>query len=120
MPVGSPGPGARSVPGSLMLMSLWPRANAGSMMETPRVGVPLADALTRLQAALAGHYMIQRELGRGGMATVYLAHDLKHDRAAAIKVVDPEVSSAIGVERFLREIRLAAQLQHPHILPLYD
>src|SRR2546422_6239633 len=54
------------------------------------------------------------------MATVYLAHDLKHDRAAAIKVVDPEVSSAIGVERFLREIRLAAQLQHPHILPLYD
>jgi len=80
----------------------------------------LADALTRLQAALAGHYTIQRELGRGGMATVYLAHDLKHDRAAAIKVVDPEVSSAIGVERFLREIRLAAQLQHPHILPLYD
>jgi len=80
----------------------------------------LADALTRLQAALAGHYIIQRELGRGGMATVYLAHDLKHDRAAAIKVVDPEVSSAIGVERFLREIRLAAQLQHPHILPLYD
>src|SRR5206468_777181 len=76
--------------------------------------------LTRLQAALAGHYIIQRELGRGGMATVYLAHDLKHDRAAAIKVVDPEVSSAIGVERFLREIRLAAQLQHPHILPLYD
>src|SRR5438046_9201906 len=54
------------------------------------------------------------------MATVYLAHDLKHDRAAAIKVVDPEVSSAIGVERFLREIRLAAQLQHPPILPLYD
>ena len=80
----------------------------------------MADALTRLQAALAGHYIIQRELGRGGMATVYLAHDLKHDRAAAIKVVDPEVSSAIGVERFLREIRLAAQLQHPHILPLYD
>src|SRR5213080_3291289 len=80
----------------------------------------MADALRRLQAALAGHYIIQRELGRGGMATVYLAHDLKHDRAAAIKVVDPEVSSAIGVERFLREIRLAAQLQHPHILPLYD
>ena len=80
----------------------------------------MADALTRLQAAFAGHYVIQRELGRGGMATVYLAHDLKHDRAAAIKVVDPEVSSAIGVERFLREIRLAAQLQHPHILPLYD
>ena len=80
----------------------------------------MADALTRLQAAFAGRYVIEREIGRGGMATVYLAHDVKHDRAAAIKVFDPEAASAIAIERFLREIKVAARLQHPHILPLYD
>jgi len=84
------------------------------------VSARLPDLLARLQAALADRYTIERELGRGGMATVYLAHDPKHDRAVAIKVLNPEVASTIGVERFLREIRLAARLQHPHILPLHD
>ncbi len=65
-------------------------------------------------------YQIERELGRGGMATVYLARDLRHERAVAIKVLRPDVAAEIGTERFLREIRLAAQLHHPHILPLYD
>ncbi len=64
--------------------------------------------------------MLERELGRGGMATVYLAHDLKHDRQVALKVVRPELAASLGPERFLREIRLAAQLNHPHILPLFD
>ena len=80
----------------------------------------MPDALARVAAALAGRYMIDRELGHGGMATVYLARDSKHDRAVAIKVLDPEVATAVGVERFLREITLAARLEHPHILPLHD
>src|SRR4051794_27349205 len=65
-------------------------------------------------------YTIERELGRGGMATVYLARDLKHDRWVAMKVLRPELAAALGAERFLREIRLTAQLQHPHILTLLD
>src|SRR5881628_1460428 len=77
-----------------------------------------------LLATLAQHlqdrYGLQRELGRGGMATVFLAEDLKHHRQVAIKVLHPEISEAIGVDRFLREIEIAARLQHPHILPLYD
>jgi eukaryotic-like serine/threonine-protein kinase len=80
----------------------------------------LSDALSRLQAALADHYRIERELGRGGMATVYLAHDLKHDRQVAIKVIRPELAAALGGDRFLREIGIAAHLQHPHILTLID
>jgi serine/threonine protein kinase/dienelactone hydrolase len=80
----------------------------------------LADVLTRLQAALPSHYRIERELGRGGMATVWLAHDLKHDRQVAIKVIKPELAAALGGERFLREISIAAHLQHPHILTLID
>jgi eukaryotic-like serine/threonine-protein kinase len=80
----------------------------------------LPDTLTRLQTALADHYRIERELGRGGMATVWLAHDLKHDRQVAIKVIKPELAAALGGERFLREIRIAAHLQHPHILTLID
>jgi Tol biopolymer transport system component/tRNA A-37 threonylcarbamoyl transferase component Bud32 len=74
----------------------------------------------RLKAALADRYLIERELGAGGMATVYLAHDVKHDRKVAVKVLRPELASAVGPERFLRETRIAAKLQHPHILPLYD
>ncbi|MEO8294632.1 MAG: protein kinase [Gemmatimonadota bacterium] len=74
----------------------------------------------RLAAALADRYRLERELGQGGMATVYLAHDLKHDRKVAVKVLRPEVSAALGPERFLREIRIAAQLSHPNILPLHD
>ncbi|MBX9928332.1 MAG: protein kinase [Gemmatimonadaceae bacterium] len=78
------------------------------------------DAIQRLNSALAGHYAVSRELGRGGMATVYLANDLKHDREVAIKVLLPELAASIGADRFEREIRLAAKLQHPHILGLYD
>ena len=74
----------------------------------------------RLTAALAGRYRIERELGRGGMATVYLAHDLKHDRPVAIKVLRPEIAAALGAERFLREIAITARLDHPHILTLID
>ncbi|PYP12085.1 MAG: hypothetical protein DMD56_05065 [Gemmatimonadetes bacterium] len=74
----------------------------------------------RLAAALAGRYRIERELGRGGMATVHLAHDLKHDRPVALKVLRPEVAAALGAERFLREIAITARLDHPHILTLID
>src|SRR5256885_4631739 len=80
----------------------------------------LADLLAREQAALAGRYTIERELGRGGMATVYLAQDRKHHRQVAIKVLKPELAAALGPERFLSEIDTAARLTHPHILPLHD
>ncbi len=74
----------------------------------------------RLTSALAGHYSVERELGAGGMATVYLAHDVRHDRKVALKVLRPEVASALGAERFLREVRITAGPNHPHILPLLD
>ena len=77
-------------------------------------------SVDRLTAALAGRYTIERELGQGGMATVYLAHDIKHDRDVAIKVLHPDLGAALGGERFLSEIRTTARLQHPHILPLLD
>ena len=80
----------------------------------------MADLLARLRAALIGRYTIERELGRGGMATVYLSRDLKHHRAVALKVLRPELAAALGPERFVREIELAAGLTHPHILPLHD
>ncbi|HEY3288066.1 MAG TPA: protein kinase [Gemmatimonadaceae bacterium] len=76
--------------------------------------------MPRLSAALADRYRIERELGAGGMATVYLAHDRKHDRDVAIKVLHPDLGAALGGERFLSEIRTTARLQHPHILPLLD
>jgi TolB-like protein len=76
--------------------------------------------LARLAEALADHYTIEREVGRGGMATVYLGQDRKHRRPLAIKVLHPELAVAVGGQRFLREIEIAAQLNHPHILPLYD
>ena len=79
-----------------------------------------APPFDRLRAALADRYALERELGRGGMATVYLARDLKHGRAVAIKVLRPEIAAALGPERFLREIEVAARLTHPHILPLHD
>jgi eukaryotic-like serine/threonine-protein kinase len=78
------------------------------------------SVLHRLTAALADRYRLDRELGQGGMATVYLAHDLKHDRDVAIKVLHPDLGAALGGERFLSEIRTTARLQHPHILPLLD
>jgi serine/threonine-protein kinase len=74
----------------------------------------------RLTEALADRYTIEREIGSGGMATVYLALDLKHRRPVAIKVLDPELARSLGAERFLREIETAAKLTHPHILPLHD
>ncbi len=72
------------------------------------------------ETTFQGCYTVERELGRGGMATVYLARDLKHDRLVALKVLHPELAHAVGPDRFLREIRLTAQLQHPHILPIFD
>ncbi len=75
---------------------------------------------SRLEPALAGRYSLGRELGEGGMAVVFLAHDLRHDREVALKVLRPEVSAEIGAERFLLEIKLAASLTHPHILPVFD
>jgi serine/threonine-protein kinase len=80
----------------------------------------MPDPITRLNAALEGRYRIERELGEGGMATVYLAADLKHERRVALKVLKPEVAALVGAERFLAEIKTTANLQHPHILPLYD
>ncbi len=74
----------------------------------------------RLRAALAGRYAIERELGAGGMATVYLARDLKHDREVALKVLRPDLAAVLGGERFLQEIRITAKLDHPHILTLID
>src|SRR4051794_19328921 len=96
-------------------------------MDSPRsaitdaqVGPPSSDVPPRLSAALADRYLVQRELGRGGMATVYLAQDLRHQRSVALKVLHPTLAQALGPERFLREIQIAAQLQHSHILPLFD
>src|SRR5437773_9819288 len=80
----------------------------------------MSDALEGLGAALAEHYAIERQIGAGGMATVYLARDLKHDRAVALKVLRPELAAVLGIERFLSEIRVTAHLHHPHILPLFD
>ncbi|MEO8201022.1 MAG: protein kinase [Gemmatimonadota bacterium] len=80
----------------------------------------MTDVTARLAEALADRYRLERELGQGGMATVFLAHDLKHDRKVAVKVLRSDVSAALGPERFLREIRIAAQLSHPNILALYD
>ncbi len=80
----------------------------------------VTDPIDRLSNALSDRYRIERELGSGGMATVYLAEDLKHDRQVALKVMRPELSAILGGERFLREIRIAAKLNHPHILALHD
>jgi len=80
----------------------------------------VTDPSDSFRAALADRYIVERELGRGGMATVYLAEDRKHRRKVAVKVLKPELAAAIGPERFLQEIEIAAKLAHPHILPLYD
>ena len=76
--------------------------------------------LDRLRPALADRYEIDREVGRGGMATVFRARDVRHDRTVALKVLHPELAEALGAERFLREVRITARLAHPHILPLLD
>jgi serine/threonine protein kinase len=80
----------------------------------------LPDLIEQLQHALSDRYQIERELGQGGMATVYLAHDLKHARKVAIKVLRPELAAVLGAERFVQEIKTTAALNHPHILPLFD
>ena len=80
----------------------------------------MPDALDSLKNALADRYTIVRELGAGGMATVYLAHDIRHNRKVAMKVLRPELAAALGTERFLHEIKVTANLSHPRILPLLD
>jgi serine/threonine-protein kinase len=80
----------------------------------------MPELLGRLQSALEDRYRLDREIGAGGMATVYLAEDVRHDRRVALKVLRPELAAVIGAERFLAEIKLTANLQHPHILPLFD
>jgi serine/threonine-protein kinase len=80
----------------------------------------MPNSLDHLKAALAERYRIERELGAGGMATVYLAEDLKHKRKVALKVLKPELAAVLGAERFVQEITTTAALQHPHILPLFD
>ena len=80
----------------------------------------MTDLLDHIQQILGDRYIIERELGRGGMAYVYLARDRRYERQVAIKVLDPDIATAVGAERFLREIRITAQLQHPHIVPLLD
>ncbi len=92
----------------------WPWRHPGSSIQS------LTDLLEQLRQALVDRYTIEREFGRGGMATVYLARDLKHDRPVAIKVLRPDVAMRLGSERFLREIHLTSSLNHPNILPLYD
>src|SRR5881397_773256 len=90
------------------------------MRRTDDEGDSLTELPSALQLALADRYRVERELGEGGMATVYLAHDLKHDRKVAIKVLKPELAAVLGAERFVVEIKTTAALQHPHILPLFD
>ena len=80
----------------------------------------MTPLLSRLQTALAGRYDVERELGQGGMATVFLARDVKHNRPVAVKVLSPEIALTVGHDRFLREIGIAARLTHPHILPVFD
>src|SRR5262249_54058230 len=83
----------------------------------PIASIMLVD---QLNAALEGRYVIEREIGRGGMATVYLARDLKHQRRVALKLLEPELGAVLGADRFLSEIRAPANLQHPNLLPLFD
>ncbi len=80
----------------------------------------MSEITERLTTALSDRYTIEREIGEGGMATVYLAHDVKHDRNVALKVLRPELAAVIGGDRFLNEIKVTANLKHPHILPLHD
>ncbi len=120
-------PGAQGNPPSaldLFLMSIAPTVNGALSCLIPFLpptdGETGLDMIDRLNEAFAGRYTVQRELGRGGMATVFLADDLKHARQVAIKVLHPELAAVLGSERFLKEIEIAAGLTHPHILPLHD
>src|SRR5580765_1593626 len=86
----------------------------------PRVAGTGAFEVAKVTEALAGRYKVERILGEGGMATVYLATDQKHKRKVAVKVMRPELAATLGAERFLREVEIAGQLSHPHILPMHD
>src|SRR5215210_4164272 len=90
---------------------VWPGNSPPSTLWVSFTGSPLTDHTARLQAAVLDRYHIERELGRGGMATVYLARDLRHGRYVALKVLHPELAATLGSERFLREIQMAARLQ---------
>jgi serine/threonine-protein kinase len=91
------------------------------MLERPTFGdEPLPSPPDQLRDALADRYRLDRELGQGGMATVYLAYDVRHDRNVALKVLRPELSAILGAERFLHEIQLTAKFQHPHTVTLID
>jgi DNA-binding SARP family transcriptional activator/tRNA A-37 threonylcarbamoyl transferase component Bud32/Tfp pilus assembly protein PilF len=107
-PTGGPEPAATPVPPS--------DPGTGTGAEEAERG----PDFERLRAAVADRYRIEREIGSGGMATVYLAYDLKHDRRVAVKVLNPELGQSLGTQRFLREIKTAAGLTHPHVLPLFD
>src|SRR3954447_20197475 len=100
-------------------------ATAGTMLQPPRqtdviYSAGSVDPIAPIRAALKGHYDIEREIGQGAYATVYLARDLKHERKVALKVLNADPTSDTGELRFIREIRLLARLQHPNILPLHD
>src|SRR6266576_3198661 len=106
--------GPRKVVGKPRVAKALPPTTRRRMLE------PVDDLQSRLAAELAGRYTIEREIGRGGMSIVYLAHDTRNERRVALKVLRPDLAHSLGPERFLREIKVAAALQHPHILPLYD
>src|SRR5512133_407374 len=80
----------------------------------------MATRLEQIQAAVSDRYLVDRQIGAGGMATVFLAHDRRQDRRLALKVLNDELAATVGAERFIREVRLAARLSHPHILPVYE
>src|SRR5262249_40496622 len=128
----SPDPPGRSLPDVIMSASALDRLpcaegaapyhSSCASLKCVRMGRSQAvfDLTDQLNAALSGRYRIKDELGRGGMASVYLADDLRHRRLVAIKVLHGDLASALGPERFLREIEIVAGLRHPRILPLYD
>jgi serine/threonine protein kinase len=98
----------------------WQSPAAEDTFRTSAPGFSLTAIDSPLADALKERYLLEKELGRGGMATVYLARDLRHDRPVALKVLRPDLAASVGAERFLREIKLAARLQHPHIVPVHD
>src|SRR5437016_3662669 len=97
----------------------WSSAGPRDILEQLPPGVAL-QIVEQLKIAVSDRYQIEKEIGRGGMATVFLAHDVRHDRAVALKLLNPELGAVLGVERFLAEIKVTAHLQHPNLLPLFD